>query len=165
MYEVFYKLRTEPFRMSPDHKFCYEHRAYAKARAYMAYAFKRAEGFVMITGRPGTGKTTLVGELLESLAEENAVTANLVCTQLQAYDLLKTVAYSFGIGLENADKAELQQRLTVLLQRWYHEGRRTLLIVDEAQDLSPSAMEELRLLTNIQVGGQPLHCSKNANRC
>ena len=156
MYEVFYNLKAEPFRLSPDHKFCYEHKGYAKARAYMAYAFKRAEGFVMITGRPGTGKTTLIGELVESLANDNVRTANLVCTQLQADDLLKTVAFNFGIGQGDFDKAQLLQRLTTLFHRWHQEGGRALLIVDEAQDLSSSAMEELRLLTNIQVGGQPL---------
>jgi len=156
MYEVFYNFKAEPFRLSPDHKFCFEHKGYAKARAYMAYAFKRAEGFVMITGRPGTGKTTLIGELVENLAKDKVFTANLVCTQLQADDLLKSVAYSFGIGSAKVDKAELLQRLTILLHRWHREGRRALLVVDEAQDLSPSAMEELRLLTNIQIGGQPL---------
>jgi len=156
MYEVFYNLKAEPFRLSPDHKFCFEHKSYAKARAYMAYAFKRAEGFVMITGRPGTGKTTLIGELVESLSRDRVSTANLVCTQLDADDLLKTVAYSFGIGSAKLDKAELLQRLTILFHRWHREGRRTLLVVDEAQDLSTSAMEELRLLTNIQIGGQPL---------
>ncbi len=114
MYEVFYKLKAEPFRLSPDHKFCFEHKGYAKARAYMVYAFRRAEGFVMITGRPGTGKTTLIGELVESLPRDEIFTANLVCTQLQADDLLKTVGYSFGIGSARIDKAELLQRLTVL---------------------------------------------------
>ncbi len=156
MYEAFYNLKAEPFRLSPDHKFCYEHKGYAKARAYMAYAFKRAEGFVMITGRPGTGKTTLIGELVENLASDKVRTANLVCTQLQADDLLKTVAFSFGISQGEYDKAQLLQRLTTLFQRWHQEGGRALLIVDEAQDLSVSAMEELRLLTNIQIGGQPL---------
>jgi putative secretion ATPase (PEP-CTERM system associated) len=156
MYEVFYNLTAEPFRLSPDHKFCYEHKGYAKARAYMAYAFTQAEGFVMITGRPGTGKTTLIGELVETLARDNVQTASLVCTQLAADDLLKSVAYSFGIEAENVDKAELLHKLSVLFQRLHREGRRALLIVDEAQDLSVSAMEELRLLTNIQMSGQPL---------
>jgi putative secretion ATPase (PEP-CTERM system associated) len=156
MYELYYKFTAEPFRLSPDHRFCFEHKSYGKARAYMAYAFKRAEGFVMITGRPGTGKTTLIGELVESLSRDKVVTANLVCTQLQADDLLKTVAYSFGISPAQVGKAELLQRLNILLHRWHREGRRALLVVDEAQDLSSSAMEELRLLTNIQFGGQPL---------
>jgi len=156
MYDSFYNLQAEPFRLSPDHRFCYEHKDYTRARAYMAYAFMRAEGFVMITGRPGTGKTTLIGELIDSLAADNVSTANLVCTQLGADDLLKTVAYNFGISADGADKAELLQKLNVLFHRWHRDGRRALLIVDEAQDLSPAAMEELRLLTNIQLDGQPL---------
>ena len=126
MFELFYNLRAEPFRLSPDHRFCYEHKGYAKARAYMAYAFMRAEGFVMITGRPGTGKTTLIGDLIESLGQDNVTTANLVCTQLQADDLLKTVAYSFGIDEGPSDKAELLQRLNVLLHKWHRTGRRAL---------------------------------------
>ncbi len=156
MYELFYNFTAEPFRLSPDHRFCFEHNSYGKARAYLAYAFKRAEGFVMITGRPGTGKTTLIGELVESLSTDKVVTANLVCTQLQADDLLKTVAYSFGISPAQVGKAELLQHLSTLLHSWHREGRRALLVVDEAQDLSSSAMEELRLLTNIQSSGQPL---------
>ncbi|MCB1844458.1 MAG: AAA family ATPase, partial [Halioglobus sp.] len=156
MYEGFYNLQAEPFRLSPDHRFCFEHKGYARARAYMSYAFMRAEGFVMITGRPGTGKTTLIGELVESLAADDVSTANLVCTQLQADDLLKSVAFSFGVSAGGADKAELLQHLNLRLHRWHRDGKRALLIVDEAQDLSRSAMEELRLLTNIQVDGQPL---------
>ncbi len=156
MYEQIFNFSVEPFRLSPDHHFCYEHAAYAKARAYMAYAYMRAEGFAMITGRPGTGKTTLIGDLVESLADESVNTANLVCTQLEADDLLKMVAYAFGISSRITEKGELLQRLTELLQRWNRDGERALLIVDEAQDLSISAMEELRLLTNIQAGGKPL---------
>lgn len=156
MYEVFYNLQAEPFRLSPDYKFCFEHKGYAKARAYMTYAFKRAEGFVMITGRPGTGKTTLINDLVQSLPKDKVVTASLVCTQLRADDLLKSVAFSFGIDSKGLDKAELLQSLMILFHQWHGEGRRALLVVDEAQDLSSSAMEELRLLTNIQVGGQPL---------
>ncbi|MFV0476215.1 MAG: ExeA family protein [Parahaliea sp.] len=122
----------------------------------MAYAYMRAEGFAMITGRPGTGKTTLIGDLVDSLAGESVNTANLVCTQLEANDLLKMVAYSFGINSSITEKGQLLQHLTELLHRWKREEVRALLIVDEAQDLSVSAMEELRLLTNIQYQGNPL---------
>ena len=156
MYDQFYRLDAEPFRLSPDHSFAYKHKGYKRARAYMAYAYLRAEGFVMVTGRPGTGKTTLVGALIDQLADENVSTANLVCTQLQADDLLKMVAYEFGIETTGIDKGELLQQLTRRLKAWHREQRRALLIVDEAQDLSVSAMEELRLLTNIQVDGKPL---------
>ncbi|MEQ8803605.1 MAG: AAA family ATPase, partial [Haliea sp.] len=156
MYDQFYKLRSEPFRLSPDHAFAFPHKGYIKARAYMAYAFMREEGFVMVTGRPGTGKTTLVGTLIEHLSGENVRVANLVCSQLEADDLLKIVAYEFGIAVNVVDKGELLQRLTQQLRAWHRDGRRALLIVDEAQDLAVSAMEELRLLTNIQVNGKPL---------
>lgn len=156
MYERIFNFSAEPFRLSPDHHFCYEHDAYSKARAYMAYAYMRAEGFAMITGRPGTGKTTLIGDLVDSLADESVKTANLVCTQLEANDLLKMVAYNFGVSTRVVEKGELLQRLTELLHRWNREGQRALLIVDEAQDLTVSAMEELRLLTNIQSNGVPL---------
>jgi putative secretion ATPase (PEP-CTERM system associated) len=156
MYQEFYTLHAEPFRLSPDHRFCYDHKGYAKARAYMAYAFSQAEGFVMITGRPGTGKTTLIGELIDSLAGDNVTTANLVCNQLQADDLLKMVAYSFGAGHGATSKSELLQQLDALFRKWHREGHRALLIVDEAQDLSTCAMEELRLLGNIQSDGKPL---------
>ncbi len=156
MYDQFYKLRSEPFRLSPDHAFAFPHKGYIKARAYMAYAFMREEGFVMVTGRPGTGKTTLVGTLIEHLSGENVRVANLVCSQLEADDLLKVVAYEFGVAVTVVDKGELLQRLTEQLRAWHRDGRRALLIVDEAQDLAVSAMEELRLLTNIQVNGKPL---------
>lgn len=156
MYQEFYSFSAEPFRLSPDQSFSYAHKGYNKARAYMAYAFHRAEGFVMITGRPGTGKTTLIGTLVAELADTSVNIANLVCTQLQANDLLKMVAYDFGIPLSVVDKGELLQRLTQQFKTWHRDGRRALLIVDEAQDLSISAMEELRLLTNIQVDSRPL---------
>lgn len=156
MYQQFYNFSAEPFRLSPDHGFAYSHKGYSKARAYMAYAFMRAEGFVMITGRPGTGKTTLIGALLDELAGTSVNVANLVCTQLQADDLLKMVAYDFDVPVSVVEKGELLQRLTQQLKSWYRDGRRALLIVDEAQDLSVSAMEELRLLTNIQVDSRPL---------
>ena len=156
MYDRHYGLTQEPFRLSPDHHFAYQHRAYKKARAYMAYAFMRAEGFVMVTGRPGTGKTTLVGALVEDLANERAHIANLVCSQLQADDLLSMVAHEFGVDLSITSKGQQLQHLTRYLQKLHREDRRALLIVDEAQDLSVTAMEELRLLTNIQVAGRPL---------
>lgn len=156
MYQEFYKFSAEPFRLSPDHDFAFAHKGYNKARAYMTYAFLRAEGFVMITGRPGTGKTTLIGALLDELAGKSVNIANLVCTQLQADDLLKLVAYDFGVPISVLEKGSLLQHLTQRLKSWHREGRRALLIVDEAQDLSVSAMEELRLLTNIQVESKPL---------
>ncbi|MCB1679193.1 MAG: AAA family ATPase [Halioglobus sp.] len=156
MYEHFFNLSAEPFRLSPDHRFCYSHRHYAKAKAYMAYAFMRAEGFVMVTGRPGTGKTTLIGDLVESLADSNVAVANLVSTQLAADDLLRMVAFAFHLNGDAAEKSLVLQRLTTYFLQLNQEGGRALLIVDEAQDLTHKALEELRLLTNLQQDGKPL---------
>ena len=156
MYDKFYGFRAEPFRLSPDHRFCYSHKSYARAKAYMQYAFERAEGFVMVTGRPGTGKTTLVNDLVTNLPTSKVKVAMIVCTQLEANDLLHMVASAFGVSSNIERKALLLQHLQKLFYQWFQEGRRALLIIDEAQDLSRSALEELRLLTNLQINNQPL---------
>ena len=156
MYETFYRLTTEPFRLSPDPSFCFSHKSYARAKAYMQYAFNRAEGFVMVTGRPGTGKTTLIGDLVKSLPRSQVSVATLVTTQLEAEDLLQMVAHAFGLGVPMSGKASALQYLTTMLRREREKRRRALLIIDEAQDLSASALEELRLLTNLQQNNQPL---------
>ena len=156
MYETFYHLTSEPFRLSPDHHFCFSHRSYAKAKAYMQYAFNRAEGFVMVTGRPGTGKSTLISDLVESLPRSQVSVGTLVTTQLEAEDLLQLVAHAFGLNLPLTNKASVLQYFNTMLRREREKGRRSLLIIDEAQNLSGPALEELRLLTNLQQNNQPL---------
>jgi general secretion pathway protein A len=156
MYEAFYGLNADPFRLSVESQFCFPHRSYARAKAYVQYALHRAEGFVMITGSPGTGKTTLVNDLLEHLPKREVVTATLVSTQLEADDLLRMAAYEFGLESQAPRKSQVLQRLMEFFAQLHQQGLRTLLIIDEAQDLAPTALEELRLLTNLQRSGQPL---------
>ena len=156
MYETYYQLRAEPFRLSPDHRFCYRHKSYARARAYMQYAFNQAEGFVMVTGRPGTGKTTLISDLTESLPASKVKVGTLVTTRLEPLDLLRMVAQVLGYDASGEEKAALLQGLTQGIQQELAAGRRVLLIIDEAQNLSPPALEELRLLTNLQAQGRPM---------
>lgn len=156
MYDHFFKLTADPFRLSPDPSFCYKHAQYARAKAYMAYAFRRAEGFVMVTGQPGTGKTTLIGDMINILTEENVVIANLVSTQLAEDDLLRMVGFAFDVPTQETEKSTILQKLETRFLALHEQGGRALLIVDEAQDLSQRAMEELRLLTNLQLGGAPL---------
>ena len=156
MYEGFYGLKADPFRLSADHRFCYSHHSYARAKAYIQYALYRAEGFVMVTGRPGTGKTTLVNDLLSTLPNKEVVAGTLVSTQLEAEDLLLMAAHAFGLDVESPQKAVVLQHLIEFFNEQHRKGMRTLLIIDEAQDLAHSALEELRLLTNLQHNGEPL---------
>ena len=156
MYETFYGLREEPFRLSPDSRLCFMHPSYKKAKAYMQYALQRREGFVMVTGRPGTGKTTLINDLTTQLSSQGNLHAALTSTQIQADDLLRLAVLKFGLNGDTEHKAELIHRLETFLYRLHREGRRPLLIIDEAQDLAQNALEELRLLTNLQKDNQPL---------
>jgi type II secretory pathway predicted ATPase ExeA len=156
MYAGFYHLNADPFCLSPDPRFRFSHPSYNKAKAYMSYALQRAEGFVVVTGAPGTGKTTLIKEMVGTLNDTNFNIAQLVSTQLSATDLLQLIAYSFGFADEGLDKATLLRRLQLHLVQQHHKQRKALLIVDEAQDLPQSALEELRLLTNLDHNNQPL---------
>lgn len=156
MYETFYGLREEPFRLSPDSRLCYEHASYKRARSYMQYALNRREGFVMVTGRPGTGKTTLIGDITTDLTRQGNLFAALTSTQIQADDLLRLVVLKFGLDGETDHKAVLIHRMEKYLEQLHREGRRPVLIIDEAQDLTADALEELRLLTNLQKDNQPL---------
>ena len=156
MYEKHYGLSADPFRLSPDHGFCLRHASFSRARAYMQYALQRKEGFVVITGAPGTGKTTLIDDLLADASAANVHVARLASAQLQADDLLRMVCYAFGIMADGQDKSLLLHRLSERFGASHRVGRRPLLIVDEAQGLSHDALEELRLLTNLRSGSEPL---------
>lgn len=156
MYESFYSFSTEPFRLTPDHRMCFRHPSYQKAKTYMEYALRRREGFIMITGEPGTGKTTLINDLLDNLPTENLVTARLDSIHLESEELLRMVAFSFGLEGESLDKTTLVRNITQFLTEKSQAGKKGLLIVDESQALSPSALEELRLLSNLQDNEGPL---------
>jgi type II secretory pathway predicted ATPase ExeA len=156
MYKEFYGLTADPFRLSPDHHFCYRYPSFAKGRAYMQYALQAAEGFVVVTGQPGMGKTTLINDLLSDYGPRDYTIATLVNTMLEAKEVLRSAAYEFGLNVEGADSATVLQRLKQLFTQARNEGRPPLLIVDEAQNLNLNALEELRMLTNLQIQGSPL---------
>jgi general secretion pathway protein A len=156
MYERYFNLTVDPFRLSPDHRFCFEHPQYTKAKSYLAYGYERGEGFVMVTGPPGTGKTTLISDFLEHLEKRWVLTANIVTPQLGADDFLRLVGYSFGVPAQRKKNATILQLLTERLRSHNREGGRALLVVDEAQDLTFAALEELRLLSNLHHNNRPL---------
>ncbi len=122
----------------------------------MQYALGAAEGFVVVTGAPGMGKTTLIDDLLSEYSPSEYLCATLTHSVLVADDLLRSVAYEFGLDAEGLDKATVIQRLKQHFIRGIKSDCPPLLIVDEAQNLSIASLEELRLLTNFQLGGRPL---------
>lgn len=156
MYEAFYGLKGKPFQLNPDPAFLYASRGHKSALAYLKYGMYQGEGFVVITGEIGTGKTTLIRSLLEQLDRQKVVAAQLVSTQLDAENLLRAVATAFGIPVNSPHKAELLAQIEAFLTALVPRHKRALLIVDEAQNLSPRAVEELRMLSNFQLGNQAL---------
>ncbi|WP_186343060.1 AAA family ATPase [Allochromatium palmeri] len=158
MFEAFYGFSADPFRLTPDRAFCFDHANFSKARAYVEYALLRGEGFVVITGHPGMGKTTLIRDLQARLMATGAnMQIGLVAnSRLEAEDLLRMTAHAFGLGVPVGTKSSLLIQLNAFLLTQHRAGRRVLLIIDEAQDLLVSGLEELRLLTNFEQAGKPL---------
>src|SRR5680860_1137605 len=156
MYESYYKLRDEPFRLSPDSYYSFKHRSYVQAEGYLRYGVQRAEGIVMVTGVPGTGKSTLVSDLLGDFPPSKLLTGTLVITRLETDDLFRAVAFAFNLSVEGMDRASVLRTLELFLTENAQAGKRALLIVDEAQNISIDGLEDLRLLTNLQKGNRPL---------
>ena len=156
MYEDFYGLISKPFQLNPDPGFYFSSKQHRRARAYLEYGVMRCEGFIVITGEVGAGKTTVVRGLLEGLNSENIVAASLVSTQVDAEDTLKLVAAAFGIKAKGETKGDLLISLEAFFLSKALQGKRCLLIVDEAQNLQTKAIEELRMLSNFQSGKQAL---------
>ncbi len=151
MYERFYQLTTNPFRLEPDPNFCFSHSGYKRAREYLEYALAQGEGFVMVTGRPGTGKTLLLETFLKELGTGNVVARRIAVSNYTGIELLRAVAYAYDIDAAELDKSTLRHRIHRYFIKQQQTGRRVLLIIDEAQALQHSALEELRILTDLQA--------------
>ena len=156
MYESFYGLTSKPFQLNPDPTFYFASKQHRRAMAYLEYGLNQNEGFIVVTGEIGAGKTTIVRGLLNDLDSEKVVAAQLVSTQLDAEDTLRMVAAAFGVGTRSTGKSEMLLALEAFLVEVTGQGKRCLLIVDEAQNLTPRAVEELRMLSNFQFGTQAL---------
>ncbi|MET0105392.1 MAG: AAA family ATPase [Sedimenticola sp.] len=122
----------------------------------MEYALERNEGFAVITGGPGTGKTTLIDDLLEDLYRSDINIARLVSARLEGDEILSMVGYAFKIPVDGMGKTQILYALQQYAESHFRQGRRSVLVVDEAQGLTHEALEELRLLTNLRIGGVPL---------
>ncbi|QDZ07718.1 AAA family ATPase [Sphingomonas panacisoli] len=156
MHDDHYGLSERPFALTPDPKFWFDTATHRKAMAYLGYGLSQGEGFIVITGDVGAGKTTLVGHLMAMIDRDRLHAIKLVSTQIEADDLLRIVAGGLGVEAAGLSKAQLLVAIERGLHAVARSGRRTLLIVDEAQALHVNALEELRMLSNFQAGGHAL---------
>ena len=155
MYEAYYHLQAKPFQLSPDPRFFYSSKGHRRAMAYLVYGVHQGEGFIVITGEVGAGKTMLANTLARKLSSGNLVLAQIVSTQLMADDMVRMLAAAFGIPQDNS-KAVLLSRLEQFLLLSHRQGKRVLLIVDEAQNLPAASVEELRMLSKYIAASKPL---------
>jgi general secretion pathway protein A len=156
MYESFYNLHPTPFRLTPDPHFFFESDTHKRGLAYLRFAFYQEEGFVVITGAPGTGKTELMLNLISELPRHKVTLAKIVTSNLDADDLLDLVAASFLINPEHLSKGSLLKRLEDFFIHQAHNGKHVLLLIDEAHNLSVKSLIELSMLSNFQINEKPV---------
>ena len=156
MYDQFYGLSGRPFQLTPDPQFYFESATHRKALSYLGYGLAQGEGFIVITGEVGAGKSTLVSHLMQNIDKVRLTAATIVTSQLDGLDMVHMAAESFGIDTRGLDKASTLKSIENFLHAEARTGRRCLLIVDEAQNLSVDALEELRMLSNFQLGSSAL---------
>ena len=150
MYERFYNLRERPFALSPDPDYLYWSRTHSEALDSMRYGIESRAGFIVITGEIGAGKTTLLQSLLRRL-DDRTVVAIVVNTTLEPREVLESVMLDFGLETAGASKPIMLRDLGRFLIDQRQQGRRPLVVIDEAQNLSPAALEEVRLLSNLET--------------
>ncbi len=156
MYDKFYGFSGRPFQLTPDPDYYFESLTHRKALSYLGYGLAQGEGFIVITGDVGAGKSTLVAHLMKTIDRGRLTAATIVTSHLDGADLVAMAAESFGIDTRGADKPATLKAIENFLHAEARAGRRSLLIVDEAQNLSVSALEELRMLSNFQLGSSAL---------
>ncbi len=156
MYDGFYKFNKKPFQLTADSEFFFNSAVHKRALAYMHYGLTQGEGFVIVTGKPGTGKTMLVKQLVNSLDDDSITLGIMVSSQVGPDDLLKIIAATFGLSYEAEDKATLLTRIERFFIDQALQGKRVLMLVDEAQNLPKDSLEELRMLSNFEMSGKSL---------
>jgi general secretion pathway protein A len=152
MYTEFYHLRGLPFQLTPDPRFFYGSAGHTRAMAHLTYGLHQAEGFIVVTGDVGTGKTTLVDLLLSQLDTSAYAAAKIVTSHLGGDDTLRMVAAAFGLYVPGMEKTAILRRIEEFVLSNMRARKRSLIIIDEAQNLAFSALEELRMLSNFGVG-------------
>lgn len=156
MFDEFFGLTGRPFQLTPDPGFYFESATHRKALSYLGYGLAQGEGFIVITGEVGAGKSTLVAHLMATIDPNRLTAAQIVTSKLGGEELVHVVAQAFGLHIDGHDKASALGAIEAFLHEEARAGRRCLLIVDESQNLSIEALEELRMFSNFQLGAHPL---------
>ena len=156
MYDDFYGFSGRPFQLTPDPEFYFESGTHRKALSYLGYGLAQGEGFIVITGEVGAGKSTLVAHLMATIDRQRLTAAQIVTSALDGSELVHIAAQAFGLAVAGKDKPSALRAIEAFLHGEARAGRRCLLVVDEAQNLSVAALEELRMLSNFQLGAHPL---------
>jgi general secretion pathway protein A len=156
MFDDFYGLTGRPFQLTPDPAFYFQSGTHRKALSYLGYGLAQGEGFIVITGEVGAGKSTLVAHLMATIDRARLTAAQVVTSRLNGEELVHVVARSFDCAVEGRDKASALGAIESFLHEEARAGRRCLLVVDESQHLTIEALEELRMLSNFQLGSHPL---------
>ena len=156
MYEEFYGLTGKPFLLNPDPKFFFQSTGHKRAMAYMRYGLQQEQGFIVVTGDVGTGKSMLVSNLFKEIEGKDLVAAKIVSTNVKDVDLLRLISAELNLPHERKSKAALLTQLEEFFRTSVEDGKRVLLVIDEAQNMPRSAIEELRMLSNFEMDGKPL---------
>lgn len=156
MYEKYYGFQDRPFQLTPNPNWFYASKLHKRALAYLQYGLSQGEGFIVITGDVGTGKTTIASQLLSQLNQDEIIAKQIVTSKLEPDDLIRMIASSFNLVVSEHSKACYLDAIYSYLKRLHAQHRRALLLVDEAQNLPLASIEELRMLSNFQINGKPL---------
>ena len=156
MYEKYYGLKERPFQLTPSANLFYASKLHKRALAYLQYGLSQGEGFIVITGDVGTGKTTIANQLLSQLNQDEIIAKQIVTSKLEPDDLIRMIASCFNLVVTEHTKASYLDAIYNYLKRLHSQHRRALLLVDEAQNLPLASIEELRMLSNFQLNGTPL---------
>lgn len=155
MYEDFFNLRIKPFDLLPDPRFIYLSRSHKKALTYLDYGIRERSGFILLTGEVGSGKTTLIRDLLDK-CYDHVILSKIFNTRVTSEQLLAMINDDFGLAVQGKDKVTLIRDLNEFLIAQYAKGKQPILIIDEAQNLSPDLLEEVRMLSNLEASNSKL---------
>jgi putative secretion ATPase (PEP-CTERM system associated) len=155
MYKSFFNFNIKPFDLLPDPRFLYLSKSHKKALTYLDYGIRERSGFVLLTGEVGSGKTTLIRDLLDK-CYEHVVVSKIFNTRVTSEQLLAMINEDFGLTVQGKDKVTLIRDLNAFLIEQYSCGNQPILIIDEAQNLSPELLEEVRMISNLEASTSKL---------